>query len=668
MNKVWVTNNVLKTVLLLAVLFSFVTSSAQVRDTLKEVNIKAKAIRSDDRRINSYSPGQNIITIDEQTLKQYEFQDMANLLSQQVPVFVKSYGLNNLATLNFRGASAAQSQVYWNGIPIQNAALGIADVSLLPVALMNKVNVVYGSSSALWGSGNIGGALLVENDVPAFTDKSKFSQSASAVAGSFNHYRLGIKSEYKAKKLSLNANLFGQTARNNFSYTDVDGMPRTMANADLQSGVGLLQGAYRLNDYNTLTARAWYQQYLREIPPALFESNSFKKQKDESLRLMLEWKKNKGSNNEWYAKTAYIRDHIHYTDSTVNLNSRNRANQLYTEAGVEHNFSPIHIRKLFLRHKILVFAPVNILWMDNPRANTTVVQNRYAVAAAYRFNTLSRSFIASLNMRGEVVDDKSYALPGASARYALLPGFFLRGNIQRTYRVPTLNELYYVPGGNPALEPEEGWSTELGYTIVRPENKTIPDEEGFRTVVGTRRFSASHSLTAYNRIINNWIIWFGGAIWTPHNIAQVHSRGLQTENEAKYTISKNWQLRLSINAAYTLATTISSYVPGDGSIGKQIPYTPLYNGQGNLGFIYKKLSVNYNHTYTGLRYITVDESYGLRAYTIGNLQLMYSLKLGDNQLRFTGQVNNIFNTRYQVVNARPMPGTNWLLGVGYTIN
>ena len=93
---------------------------------------------------------------------------MASLLAQQEPVFVKSYGFNGLATLNFRGSSSAQSQVLWNGVPIQNAALGIADISTLPVSFMAKVNIVYGGSAALWGSGNVGGALMLENETPVF--------------------------------------------------------------------------------------------------------------------------------------------------------------------------------------------------------------------------------------------------------------------------------------------------------------------------------------------------------------------------------------------------------------------------------------------------------------------------------------------------------------------
>ena len=626
----------------MVMLFSFMQTHAQVVDTLKEVRIKAKREKknsSNDERLNTYSPGQSTYTIDSVTLEQYKFQNMANLLSQQVPVFVKSYGLNNIATLNFRGASAAQSQVYWNGVPLQNAALGIADVSLLPVSLMNKVNVVYGSSSALWGSGNVGGALLIENDLPAFDDSGSFTQSVSAVAASFGHYQFGLKSAVATKRFAMSINAFGQSAKNNFTYKDNDDSARQMNNAKLQSGVGLIQAGYKVNNRNIISARVWYQQYYREIPPALFEPTSFKNQRDESLRLLLDWNRKGFVTNVWF-KTAYIRDFVWYRDTTVLIDSKNFTNQVYTEAGIDHRFNN--------HHKLLLFAPVHISWIDKVNTGERFTQNKYALAVAYLYTAFNDKLNISVNGRGEIINDISVLLPGINASYDVTNRFQLRANVQRTFRVPTLNELYYNPGGNTNLKPEKGWSQDVGYTFIVK-----------------RKLSLQHSVSAYNRVINDWIMWFGGSIWTPHNIATVHSRGLQTENKFQYKIDR-MVLHLSLNGSYTLATTTTSYLPGDGSIGKQIPYTPLYNGQGNIGVTWKKLYVNYNHTYTGLRYITIDESFGLPSYTLGNIQLMYTMPVGSNLLQLTAQCNNVWNARYYVVNARPMPGINWLAGLSFT--
>jgi vitamin B12 transporter len=632
--------------LLLVMLFSFCELKAQViKDTLSEVKVKTRRrIKvSNDERINTYSPGQKVQTIDSITLQQYQFQSMANLLSQQVPVFVKSYGFNSLATLNFRGASAAQSQVYWNGIPIQNAASGVADVSLLPVSLLSKVNVVYGSSSALWGSGNVGGALLVETEHPGFDSTGNFEHAVSAVVGSYNQYQLGIKSGFKTRRFALGITAFGQTAENDFKYYDGKADQHTN-NSKLQSGVVMLNGGYEVNDKNELSVTGWYQQYYREIPKALFEDVSVKNQRDESLRLLAEWKRTGRATNT-YAKVAYLRDNMLYSDDTIKLKSQYSTNQLFAEVGVNHRFNS--------HHQLLAFIPMQASWIRRQLLNDVKTQNKAAIALAYAFNYFQEKLNVSLTARGEVVNDWHALLPGISASYQLTDWLKIRANVQRSFRAPTLNELYYVPGGNELLKPEEGWNEDAGYSIKLGSSK---------------RLTLTHDFAVFNRVIDNWIVWFGGAIWTPHNIASVHSRGIETENKLNYKINKNWAAYVGANTSYVLATTLESYLPGDGSIGKQIPYTPRYNYQGNIGFSYKTLFVNYNHTYTGYRFVTIDESQYLLPYNTGNIHVLYSFVNSRVPLQFTAQCNNVWNAKYAVVNARPMPGVNWLIGVKATIN
>ena len=609
------------------------TTQAQT-DTLKEVNVNAKHNPSSDLKVNQFSPGQKITTIDSATLQQYRMQNMANLLSQQEPVFVKSYGFNALSTLSFRGASSAQSQVLWNGVPIQNAALGIADVSTLPVLFMSQVNIVYGGSSALWGSGNVGGALMLENEKPVF-DSARKSLSVSGGVGSYGQYSGGVNGSISGKRWYFSVNLFGQLANNNFPYTDQAGVAQKMPNDRLSSDAALLQLAYKIAPQNVISFTAWTQQYDRQIPPALFESYSLQNENDAALRLLADWKTTTGDNT-WYAKSSLIRDNVNYTDPAAEVVSKNTVYQYYQEAGWKKN--------LHKYGQLLVFVPVQISWMQ-VAPNNTKQQDKIALAGAYELKALHDKLNAAINARGESVNSLAVLLPGADASYILTKWLSLRANAQRTYRVPSLNELYYFPGGNSSLKPEQGWTADAGYTV--------------KARLG--RLSCYHDLSAFDRDIHDWIIWLGGAIWTPHNIAEVHSRGIETENNLKYQL-RNWAIHLGVNTSYVLATTVSSYIPNDGSIGMQIPYTPRYNGQANLGISYKKLTVNYNETYTGYRFITADESEYLPPFQTGNLQLLYDFKLQTHAIQFTAQCNNIWDEQYQVVSGRPMPGTNWLAG------
>jgi iron complex outermembrane receptor protein len=615
-------------------------SAQTIRDTtLSEIKVRGKHNVSGDMRVNELSPGQKVTTIDSVTLQQYQLQSLANLLAQQVPVFIKSYGFNGLSTLNFRGSSSAQSQVLWNGIPIQNAALGIADVSTLPVLFMNKVNIVYGGSAALYGSGNVGGALLLENNAPAF-DTGLRSLSVSGGVGSFSQYRGGIKGSIATKRWYFSANIFAQTALNDFSYTNALGVKETMTNSKLKSNAAMLQAAYKVTTQDVINLTAWFQQYDRLIPPALFESSSDKREIDGSLRSLAEWHR-RTDKNEWYAKSSFMRDEMNYSYEAVALHWDYITYQYYQEIGWKHRFNKFG--------QFLLFMPVQLSWIRQPDSNSSKQQNKAAIAGAYEFRLLNNKLDIAINARTELISQLSDTtirnfifLPGADASFLVTDWLGVRVNVQRTYRAPTLNELYYYPGGNKFLRPEQGWNEDVGYTM--------------KAKFG--RFSIFHDVSVYNRNIHDWIIWLGGAIWTPHNISEVHSRGVETENNINYTTG-NWKLHIGVNTSYVLATTVTSYIYNDGSLGKQIPYTPRYNGQANIGFSYKSFYVNYNHTYTGYRFITTDESAYVTPYQTGNVQLMYNTSIHTHTLQFIGQCNNIWNDQYQVVNGRPMPGLNW---------
>jgi iron complex outermembrane receptor protein len=274
-----------------------------------------------------------------------------------------------------------------------------------------------------------------------------------------------------------------------------------------------------------------------------------------------------------------------------------------------------------------------------------MLQQKIAIAGAYNTKLLNSKLEAALQARAEQINGTNIFLPGGGVSYRLCNELMLRANVQRTYRMPSLNELYYVPGGNPALKPEKGWSEDAGYTLHIERKKITIHQE----------------VSVFNRLLQDWIIWLGGAVWTPHNIATVHSRGTETDNRITYKAGPVL-LHAAVNTTYVIATTESSYMQNDGSIGKQIPYTPRYNGRLNIGGTWKRMYLNYNHSYTGYRFITTDESSWLEPYQTGNIMGSYTLPLRRHVLRLNAQYNNIWNTHYSVAGYRPMPGANWQAG------
>lgn len=616
-------------------------SSAQVHQlkTLKIKKTKVVVSHNRDERLKGFSPGMHTNWIDSNWLQQYRQHSLQQLLSQQTPVFIKSYGINSMATLQFRGASSAQSQVLWNGIPLNSANSGITDLSTLGVQQFDQIGIHYGSSAALLGSGNIGGSLLLNNEYFTLDTQKKWQHLPAFELGSFGQLKWSIRERFQHKKLFVSLNLFHQQSKNNFKYQDNLGLQNTMSHAHLRANSALLNIGYALDRKTTIKMALWYQRFQREIPAALFEQYSQKTQLDASLRWSLNIEHQLNKQAKLYNKTAYLKDALGYSDSALLLNTQNISEQIYQELGWR--------KQLPHQQELLLFAPISLAWTTPQTQSSTKFQNKFALAGAYAIKLMNQRWTIAANGRLETINDIGIALGGINSSFQVFPFMQLRANVQNTFRAPTLNEWYFAPGGNPNLKPEKGWNVDAGYTI----NLSL-----------SNRAHLKQEINCYNRKINDWIIWFGGSIWTPHNIALVYSRGIETNNAIHFKWN-DWNFHVAVNTAFVLATTQKSELPGDGSVGKQIPYTPRYNGQANMGFERKGWRLFYNHTYTGYRFVTTDESAYINPYQLGNITISKDVKLSwNNRISVNAHINNLWNTNYQIVHQRPMPLRN--VGVG----
>lgn len=644
----------------------FAAFAQQSRDTLQDVMILAPEMKSRGDLRQNFTAGQSTLTFDSTIRSFYKALSLSELIEEQSPVFVKTYGVNSLSTLAIRGASAAQSAVLWNGVPVNNAALGVSDISLLNGGLFSDVSLQYGGSAALFGSGNVGGALLLDDGLPDF--KKHRSLSLNLSAGSFGYQNALLSTNWQNQRWHIGLKAFYQSANNDFSFVNDSGTIKKMSNAALSGVGGVLNVDYLWPPSENekilrqvISFKIWWQRYDREIPPALFESSSVKNQNDRSLRSLLSWRQDR-NRTVLYAKLSFNKDDMHYQDGFVLPDNDNGVQQWYAELGTQWQINN-PLRHAYWQHKLMLFVPVLYAFADGDNLNKTEFQFRPAVAGTYQLQSNDSRYRFNVALRQEWWTKQSSFLPGMNTKIRIFNlhnvqhhlSLDLLANVQKSFRAPNLNELYFSPGGNPDLKPERGWNESGGLLIQFNSGKITEKPNDY-----TWRFS--NNSTYFNRNIKDWIYWLGGAIWTPHNLAEVHSRGLETESKITWHRQQT-TLSLGLKTAYVLATTTASYLPGDGSIGKQIPYTPRYNGAINLGFGWRHLLLNYNHHYTGYRFVTTDESQYLKPFQTGNFQVAYTITIVDYAISINAQLRNMWNSHFEIVNGRPMPGRNFLIGL-----
>ncbi|MBX2972861.1 MAG: TonB-dependent receptor, partial [Flavobacteriales bacterium] len=236
------------------------------------------------------------------------------------------------------------------------------------------------------------------------------------------------------------------------------------------------------------------------------------------------------------------------------------------------------------------------------------------------------------------------------AEYRLRTWATLKMQAARLYRIPTLNDLYWNPGGNPDLLSESGYSGDLGIALQR----TI------KTV------AVRSEITWFNRIMDNWIIWLPGpGYWSPRNIMQVWSRGVETDNEIAWKVGAS-TVKLGVLTNHVVSTNQVAKSRYDDSVDKQLIYVPMYSGNARLGVSRTRGSVQLSATYTGYRYTSTDNREFLEPYWLLNASASVRvLRKARWQADVFVQANNILNTRYEIMLSRPMPLRNYQAGIRF---
>ena len=212
--------------------------------------------------------------------------------------------------------------------------------------------------------------------------------------------------------------------------------------------------------------------------------------------------------------------------------------------------------------------------------------------------------------------------------------------------MPTLNDLYWQPGGNPELKAERGWSQELGLESAWSD--------------ATRRLT--FSITAFNRNIDDWILWTPDAeagYWSAANVASVWSRGLETRLDGAWH-RKDWRIQLRLGYDYIRSTNQRALERPRIEPGEQLIYTPEHQAFGRLSIAWRDWSLTYRHTYSGPVQTPTEP---LSGYQLGYGQLQWQLRRKGFWGTLFLRAENLWNAAYRVVERRPMPGRHYRAGL-----
>lgn len=617
--------------------------SQEVSDStflLEEVKITGK-------RIVTNTAGLKVLKQDSMTLANHSSSNLGQLISSQTTSFVKNYGPSGISTISFRGKSAVHSALIWEGFNINPNNLGIADISILPVFAFDDISVQYGGASSLFGSGLIGGGIHLSSD-PGFDKGFRLREQISL--GSFGFLNNNISLDYSNSRLSARAMMIHHTSSNEFEY-DKGKHRIKQSNAAVRSNSLLSQLAFKPGAKNLIKANFWISDTYREIPPSLTMSFSDARQEDKFARTGLLWK---STFNEavFISRFAYFYDYQHYVDPhedpAAEIDSEIILHSLLFETEYKKNL----FEDIYMNSGISLAGYIaDIEAYEDNRS-----RKQAAVFLSIVKNIRTLKWKTSVNARQEIVEGLSNpfsASVGAEGKiWGVLSGRF---NISKNFRLPTMNDLYWVPGGNKDLKPESSLNEEAGLGIELKKSEF---------------WGLEADVTFYNSHVQNWIIWLpltGSSLWSPENIQTVWSRGIEASSKFSVHLNK-FRLQLKPSLALTKSTFDEDPAGSADVKGNQLIYTPFLTYLIQCNILYKRVSLSFSHSYTGIRYITSDNKDELPPYWLDDIILSYLHKTGKHSFNIRLGVNNIFNKQYEVVLYRPMPGRSANISISYLLN
>ncbi|MFL6716672.1 MAG: TonB-dependent receptor plug domain-containing protein [Burkholderiaceae bacterium] len=551
--------------------------------------------------------------------------NLVDLLQQQRGLEVSRYGgPGTAASVFLRGSSNAQNVVLIDGVRVGSSTLGGATWSALPLSQIDRIEIVYGPLSTMYGADAVGGVVQI------FTRKGERAPSLTVGAGlgSYGTRNLeaglsGATGGEHAVRYSVNvarehAEGFSATRPESlFSNPDKDGYTRESASGqlgmDLAKGheIGLtflhsrLEGEYDVgpsteNDRSISQVGAY----------SIYSRNHLLPNWTSLLRLSSGLDKAKDISS-FGTDTAKTRQDAFSWQNDITIGSD--LAQVLLERRIEHVESSSF----------------------NADSRTT-----NSIAASYQMRR--GAHLASASVRND--DSSQYGSKttgNLGYGYRITDALRVNASAGTSFRAPTYNELYFPGYGLPTNRPEQGHNAEAGVYYEK----------------GSDRFSAVY----YRNRITDLIDYAPKCPGSPAG----------ADVSCAYNINKALLTGLTLGAStrfgpYTLRGSLDFQNPRDETTGQLLVRRAKRHGTLALEYAVGALAGGIETRFTSRRsdFDDLGNPTTLGGYALLNLYASYQVS---RDWSVYGRWNNMLDKDYALASGYATAGSNVFVGVRYTL-
>jgi len=566
-----------------------------------EEELKAIEITATRTSIEEENPASALTVITQEEIQQKQHMQVKDILREQAGINVVNIGpLGGTTGVFMRGAAPSSTLVLIDGVQVKSNTSGSFDFSNLQMDNIERIEILRGPQSTLWGADAVGGVI----NIVTKRGKGKPTHSLIFEGGSFSTFKETLASSGALGKFDYSASA---------SRTDSEGF--SALNED--------RGATENDGYQntSFSSRVGYNflkdgrvEFIGRYTKARSEFDGL------NLAFVLSDSPNHIQRNETFSFALPVQKSITpWWDAKLNTNM---------------NYDELDTKDPTFGDSVILSRTYTTDFQNNVEINkylSAVFGFEYQVTNGYNnSNNISlenRSqgyyFQGRLNWNDRILlnagfrqdvnsqfdDQFTYKLEGA---YQLKSwGTQLRAAYATGFRVPSVNEVLFPFFGNPNIQPEESESWEIGF-----EQKLFED----RVTLGANYFDMDFK----NLIVFDFVTFIA------QNIGRASSKGIETF--ARFKIQNN--LDLTANYTWNQAQ--------DETTGSLLVRRPRHTFSTSLHY-------NWNDTLDTT--VTVNHRTKMASGTsvVGERTLVraaLSYRISKN-LKLTARGENLFNEKYE---------------------
>ncbi len=581
--------------------------------------------------------------ITEKDLKRRQIKTVVDALrlSQGLAVFSNG-GPGSTATVRIRGSNADQVLVLIDGTIMNSATLGNFNFANLTTDNIERIEILRGAQSMLWGSDAMGGVINIT------TKQGSGTPTANAFLeyGSFSSIREGAQVSGQKGPVDFTAALsrWDYTGFSQVNYrrgaSERDGYHNWQASSRLgvtlpyegrlDLNFRLLQGKLNFDNgfspgFDVLGATSNSQQFVY--------SASYKQ-----------------PITDWWNQVLTVSRQTETVDTNPGTTQRNVATgAISTPFGARSEINTLANRvewqhNVQLGKPLLLTAGYQFREQQGENINlgtgTTDISNRvvssHAGFAQAQLNLWDRVFATG----GIRQDD--YNVFGSATTYRATAGYLhqesgtkIRGSYATGFRAPTINQLFFPDFGKPDLKPEKSQSMDVGVDQYLFNNRL--------TLSGSFYWNRFRDLIVSQQSATACGVGPFGPNFCAQNIGLVGTKGW--EASVKYALVRDlpWIRSLDVQAQYTNTMTRNLIQQP----GNRVPRMPV--DQWSLVLSYQPidpLRVSLEGRYVGSRFEDVNNRQNLKAFDVWNLIANYEVT---KHVQAYVRADNLFNEKYEEI-------------------